>query len=271
VYHPGQDACFPPLTRGPCNEDEMIVLSPDTGLGICITDACSNSQEVFIEGQCRELFGFEKCQDYGEMLRWTVEGKGECSCEDGWGRLPGSSKCSQQSTQASCPEGQIVREAARRCTKLDIHEAMKGIENERYLQEKVETLRQIHCEQSEWEECCKILQGGDQVGLQLDDILDAAAFQPQKYECGPNTSPSGNICADDSRPWPTFSTSQCFLMSGEALSRGVDCSLHLEGDTITCMTEDDLISLRFATGRRQRCRRGQVWSRYRRRCVRVFK
>jgi len=36
-----------------------------------------------------------------------------------------------------------------------------------------------------------ILTGGDQVGLQLDDILDAAAFQPQKYECGPNTSPSG--------------------------------------------------------------------------------
>ena len=22
-----------------------------------------------------ELFEFEKCQDYGEMLRWTVEGK----------------------------------------------------------------------------------------------------------------------------------------------------------------------------------------------------
>ena len=37
----------------------------------------------------------------------------ECWCEDGWGRLPGSSKCSQQSTQASCPEGQIVREAGR--------------------------------------------------------------------------------------------------------------------------------------------------------------
>ena len=36
-----------------------------------------------------------------------------------------------------------------------------------------------------------ILTGGDQVGLQLDDILEAAEFQPQKYECGPNTSPSG--------------------------------------------------------------------------------
>ena len=36
-----------------------------------------------------------------------------------------------------------------------------------------------------------ILTGGDQVGLQLDDILEAAAFQPQKYECGPNISPSG--------------------------------------------------------------------------------
>ena len=39
--------------------------------------------------------------------------QGECWCEEGWGKLPGSSKCSQQSTQASCPEGQIVRETGR--------------------------------------------------------------------------------------------------------------------------------------------------------------
>ena len=82
--------------------------------------------------------------------------QGECWCEEGWGKLPGSSKCSQQSTQASCPEGQIVRETGsflppkylpisnlksvvtgRRCTKLDIHEAVSGIENERNLREKV--------------------------------------------------------------------------------------------------------------------------------------
>ena len=44
---------------------------------------------------------------------WRQPEQGECWCEDGWGKLPGSSKCSQQSTQASCPEGQIVREAGR--------------------------------------------------------------------------------------------------------------------------------------------------------------
>ena len=65
----------------------------------------------------------EKCYVGQLRARWLVQEKikskiqrryleqGECSCEDGWGRLPGSSKCSQQSTQASCPEGQIVREA----------------------------------------------------------------------------------------------------------------------------------------------------------------
>ena len=30
---------------------------------------------------------------------------------------------------------------------------------------------------------------------------------------------AGNICANNSRPWPTFSTSQCFLLSKDALSR----------------------------------------------------
>jgi len=288
VYHPGQDACFPPLTRGPCTKDEMIALSPVTGLGVCMRDACPKSHEqkltpsldpmapgkaklVYIEGQCVKAYAFEKCQGYGEMLRWTVEGKGECWCEDGWGRLAGSSKCSQQSTQASCPEGQIVKEAARRCTKLDIHEALRGIRNERYLQKKVATLKQIHCGQPEGEDCCKILEGGPQVDLQLDDILGAVEFQHQKYECGPNTSPSGNICTDDSRPWPTFSTSKCFLLSDDALSRGGDCSLQLEGEKISCLTEDDLISLRFATGRKRKCPRAKVWSRLRRRCVRIFK
>jgi len=271
VYHPDQDSCFPPLTRGPCKKDEIIVLSPVTGLGVCIRDACPKSEQVFIEGQCVGVFEFEKCQDYGEMLRWTVEGKGECWCEEGWGKLPGSSKCSQQSTQASCPEGQIVREAARRCTKLDVHEALRGIENERHLEEKVETLKQIHCGQSGGEECCKILEGGDQVDLQLGDILGAAAFQHQKYECGPNTSPSGNICTDDSRPWPTFSTSKCFRLSNDALTRGGDCTLQLDGEKISCLTEEDLVSLRFATGRSRKCPPRKVWSRLRRRCVHRFK
>lgn len=271
VYHPGQDACFPPLTRGPCKKDEIIVLSTVTGLGVCIRDACPKSEQVFIEGECVEVFGFDKCQGFGEMLRWTVAGKGECWCEDGWGRLPGSSKCSQQSTQGSCPEGQIVREAARGCTKLDIHEAVRGVETESYLQEKVETLKQIHCGQAGGEECCEILQGGHQVDLQLGDILGAAAFQHQRYECGPNTSPSGNICTDDSRPWPTFSTSKCFLLSDDALTRGRDCTLQLEGEKISCLTEENLVSLRFATGRKRKCPRRKVWSRLRKRCVHIFK
>jgi len=269
VYHPGQAACFPPLDRGPCNKDEMIVLSNATGLGVCIIDACPKPHEVFIDGQCLGEFEFEKCQALGEMIRWTVEGKGECWCEDGWGRLPGSSRCSQQSTQASCPAGQIVREAAHRCSKLDIHEALKGTEDE--IEEKVETLKKIHCGGSGGEECCKILQAGSRVDLHLSDILGAAAFQHQKYQCGPNTTPSGNICSNNSRPWPTFSTSQCFLLSNDALSRDGDCGLQLKGDKISCMTDDDLVSIRFATVRKQKCPRGRVWSRLRRRCVRVFK
>ena len=31
--------------------------------------------QVFIEGECVEVFGFDKCQGFGEMLRWTAEGK----------------------------------------------------------------------------------------------------------------------------------------------------------------------------------------------------
>merc|ERR1712233_157948 len=89
VYHSGQDACFPPLTRGPCEKEEIIVLSAITGLGVCKRDSCPNSQKVttgdslvsqkvYIEGECVKVFEYEKCQGYGEMLRWTVEGKGEC-------------------------------------------------------------------------------------------------------------------------------------------------------------------------------------------------
>ena len=83
----------------------------------------------------------------------------------------------------------------------------------------------------------------------------------------------GNICTNDSRPWPTFSASKCFLLSDDALSRcrklqgrflsegyqhskilsrGGDCSLQLEGEQISCITEDDFISLRFGTGRRRK-------------------
>ena len=31
--------------------------------------------QVYIEGDCVKVFEYEKCQGYGEMLRWTVEGK----------------------------------------------------------------------------------------------------------------------------------------------------------------------------------------------------
>ena len=88
---------------------------------------------------------------YEKQNTELILNQGECWCEDGWGRLPGSSRCSQQSTQASCPAGQIVREAGRllglgliykdqyfsahRCSKLDIHEALKGTEDE--IEEKV--------------------------------------------------------------------------------------------------------------------------------------
>ena len=30
---------------------------------------------MYIEGECVEVFGFDKCQGFGEMLRWTAEGK----------------------------------------------------------------------------------------------------------------------------------------------------------------------------------------------------
>lgn len=63
VFHPETEACYPPLSPGPCEEGEMVVLDSESLLGRCVERRCEGDL-VWDQGEarCVEMFGREVSQ-----------------------------------------------------------------------------------------------------------------------------------------------------------------------------------------------------------------
>lgn len=276
LYSAEARGCFEPLQQQPCDQGEMLVMSSE-GLGVCKEDICQNSTKTDVLGLCVGIYEQEGCLlTQGQRLRWTLAGQSECGCEDGWGHISGSEECYQQSTRGPCGRGMIVRQTERACTRIGLLESLRHLSPAR-MADGLDRLRQLNCGQPGGQVCCgllslpvELLTEREGIALEVEDLVKAVPFQHPEYECGPNTTPSGNICPSGSRPWPSQSSSKCYRLEDEDFEDSRDCFMHLKGGRMACMTEDELVELRVAKGRSSRCKRRMRFSRLRDRCVPVF-
>jgi len=275
LYYPEDGQCYLPLSRGPCAQDWILVLS-ERGVGSCQFDPCACEDEscstgqVLYEGQCLEPRGLESCRGPGQILRWTIMGQGVCDCEDGWGPIEGEDGCFQQSSTGPCNEGEIVREKGRVCSLIGLYETLRIYEElgqEEY-REATLKLRQLNCGRGEqWDECCRLLTDETPIPMVTEDVLNAQPFLRPRYMCGPNSTPSGDPCPPTHRPWPSVSASTCFpLLDGSSVSE--DCILSLSPDHSYLSCEEAGTTLLFARPATARCpKKGEFYSRFKEMCL----
>jgi len=76
--------CGEPLSQGDCNEGEWLVLG-ESGILECRDRDC-HPEEVMIEGICRHVDDKSMCDGAGEAIFINARGEPHCQCKAGWGR-----------------------------------------------------------------------------------------------------------------------------------------------------------------------------------------
>ncbi|XP_037955600.1 uncharacterized protein LOC119685402 [Teleopsis dalmanni] len=62
IYHPDSDACYIAFRKGPCKEDEMLVLAPNNVIPECIKNECSDG-EIRINKICYKFGDGAPCRN----------------------------------------------------------------------------------------------------------------------------------------------------------------------------------------------------------------
>jgi len=277
LYSDQDKNCHEPFSIGPCFTTEIILLNKDTLKGKCESNSgyvqCSSEIESVWNGtSCIEAHNNNECKGAGKRLVETLTGELKCECEDGWVLHDG--KCYQYSTQAWCPHSEILQETEKcNCvpyTKCDTFlEDAASLSNLRmtnttqYMQG-VHRLAAMVCRQEEKMVCCpdssrisKPFSEGE-----LSEIIKGF-YQTKKAGC------AKSFCQDDSLPWPG-KPGECFHAAEDIAKGRSDCELTLddEDEEVNCRPN---IGLRGVPGAfKRKCRRGQLWSKYRSKCVRKF-
>ena len=105
-YPLGQENCFLPLSREPCDDGQWTVVTADNRLK-CENIPCKNEEAIFNE-TCINMFDSKACNNFGERLYIDKYGKGVCDCDDGWLRGDDGA-CYQEFTRGFCEENSILR------------------------------------------------------------------------------------------------------------------------------------------------------------------
>ena len=109
LFYPPSKECHLPISQGPCDKEEMMVLGRE-GMGECVKNPCA--EDMLWTGElCVEMYRQDGCAGRGERMLYNVKGGVECGCEEGWGRVGGG--CHQHSTQGPFTEGYLLRESDR--------------------------------------------------------------------------------------------------------------------------------------------------------------
>ena len=134
LYWPADHQCHDPLSQGPCAASQLLVLDPASLTAKCGDQLqCVHSEEGVEDGdlvwdgtQCIDVGSIKysylglissvhqanknsECGGKGERLRYSLTGEVSCQCEDGWQRQGSGGQCHQHSTQAWCPQGQLLQ------------------------------------------------------------------------------------------------------------------------------------------------------------------
>ena len=106
--HPPSNSCYSPLDQGPCPAGSWLVEEPDQDPAQlhCQVEQCGQEM-ILYNDQCYDMFDPAACPRQGERLYLASSGRGECYCDEGWGRGQDGS-CYQEFTRGPCEENQIV-------------------------------------------------------------------------------------------------------------------------------------------------------------------
>jgi len=294
LYSELDNQCWEPFSKGPCSESELFFLSKERMTGTCIfhNNVDCEEEQVWNGTKCLEPYMDESCKGEGKKLRLNIYGNIECDCEDGWISKDGS--CQQESTLAWCEQGELLQRSD--CNCVYYRECDSFMEDVFQLtslkQEKdftnyrlgVERVACKICNQKQKEVCCpKTNMLANQFNPdELQGILKKF-YEKVSLECAKNNCPVGTL------PW-SERPGKCIKVSQDTSSKGriagdlvritgqsrSACSLLLEvddsgEDILSCDETLDDLSLRNVPGSfRHKCRRGRIWSMFRRKCVSKF-
>lgn len=278
LYSDFDQQCWEPLSQGPCSKSELFVLNKESLTGTCLfhNNVECDSEQIWNGTSCLEQYMDESCKGEGKKLRLNIYGEIECECDDGWSYKDGS--CHQESTLAWCEQGELLQKSNCNCVYYqDCPSFMEDVSQLTSLKLEedftnyrlgVERVACNVCNQKDEEVCCyKTNMLASQLNPdELQEIL-------KKFYGKISLQCTKNICPDGTLPW-SERPGECIKVSNYASKGRSSCSLFLEKndlgeEVLSCDLED--ISFRNVPGSfRHKCRRGRIWSIFRRKCVSKF-
>ena len=256
--------CHEPLSDADCKEKEMLVMDRN-GVGVCVARQCNK------EGICDNMYKGKACVGVGEALQYNVFGEVVCGCKEGWGKVKDKGgTCYQHSSKGPCQGTQIVLPSDPSCTQQEVcveylrcpavteaYFSLADTPSEEYFTGLARLKKKVCGEKEEKRVCCK-----DPTMVTTAEVEQMILeYYSQPYIC------SHNHCGDSALPWP--GVEGCVgLASGQTGS--LNCTLVMREGRVDC---EVMLLLRggvAGSAFRSRCSRGRIWSRWRRRCVRVL-
>jgi len=257
--------CYSPLTQGPCDTDEVIVIDQQTLLGTCIYKPC-HELEWWDGERCRHMF-MNSCKG-SNMRRWyNLTGGTTCDCEDGWARETSGGECHQFSTQAWCPDGKLLQEipVPRDCNCVPKDDCQSFLDDVKYLESNkkninLERLRIRNCGEKGGEKkvCC------DEPSVKTHDL---SFHEIQNSFMKNHTANFGclpNPCPEDQLPWPGY-PGKCFKKSNKSET----CTkLRLLHDKMQLSCSPTLVQFTVSSVPPRKCRPPKRWNTFTESCIR---
>jgi len=265
--------CHEPFSVGPCLTSQLFLLDKDTLKGKCVSnlgfEQC-DAEAVWNGTSCIPAKNTNDCQGAGKRLIETITGDIKCECEDGWVSHDGN--CYQYSTQAWCQAGEILQESDK-CDCVPYTECDNFLQDAASLSSLrltnisqyklgVNRLATMVCRQRQKMVCCQDRVPDSFSLAELTEMIKSF-YHSKEARCAPSS------CQDDYLPWPG-KPGECFQADKNITKGRAECELTLDDEVEEVNCRPD-IGLRGVPGAfKRKCRRGQLWSKFRSKCVRKF-
>jgi len=258
--------CHSPLTRGPCDTDEVVVIDQQTLLGTCIYKPC-NDLEWWDGEKCQFVYNGSGC-DGDNVRRWyNLTGGITCDCEYGWARQTSQGECQQYSTQAWCPEGQLLQEISvpKDCNCVPKDECQSFQDDVEYLKNNknnisLERLRIRNCGEKGGERkvCC------NEPSVKTNDLSFQEVLNSFVKSMTANVGCLPNPCPNDEIPWPGY-PDKCF----QKTEKTEDCTkLRLIDEELSCHRTTTLVLFSVSSVTPRKCKHPKKWNSITKSCIR---
>ena len=243
MYHRQSGQCQTPLEQGPCHAGQILVPDSEPGFLKCYS--------LFIPNFCTAIIlqdGSVGCEEDSEQSLYS---RGQCGA--GEFLLPDNFR----EDTLPCPRGFSCRPSR---DSLQYNSALKSFKKGKVNVDQRQYLKELVCDYQS-KSLCLPDDNGDSLFTE-ENLLASLMTAPARCQVNP--------CQAGRRPWLAEDGHyRCLQEAGDS-SHPLHCPTHLQYD------QDGIISCRLlalksvAPLRRGRCRRRQIWSKYRNTCVTIF-